>query len=94
MYSDTDVTLHGFCRKPAKSVAGRIRSPAADYILFEKMTEDDPVAESFRIWLYQLDRGFIQEFEKVSVDLSLACELRATLLCAHVESLMEFGGSG
>jgi hypothetical protein len=51
------------------------------------MTENDPVAELFLIWLYQLDRGFIQDFEKVSVDLSLACELRATLLCAPCREL-------
>ena len=58
---------------------GPIPADGAVYILLEKMIENDPVAESFLFWLYQLDRRFIQDFEKASADLSLACELRATL---------------
>jgi hypothetical protein len=62
------------------------------YIVLEKMTENIPVAESLLFWLYQLDRGFIQDFEKVTVDLSLACELRATLLCALCRELNRVPG--
>jgi hypothetical protein len=52
------------------------------YILLEKMTENDRVAKSLPFWLYQLEWRFCQVFEKASVDLTLACELRATILCA------------
>jgi hypothetical protein len=62
------------------------------YILLEKMTENDRVAESFPFWLYQLGWRFCQVFEKVSVDLSLACELRATLLCALGRELNQVPG--
>ena len=64
------------------------------YIVLEKMTENDTVAESFQFWLYQLKGGFIQDFDKVSVDLSLACELRAKLLCALGRELNRVPGIG
>jgi hypothetical protein len=49
-------------------------------IAIEKLTYPGPLANDRTIWLYQLQGHVGQDFEKVGVDLSLAYELRATLI--------------